>query len=77
MSTGAQRRVLGCDEAVLATASGTSGENVAVAGGAGGAEILTQPEALPREVSAREVFAREAWMARVEAHRARCVCVAH
>lgn len=78
MSTGAQRGVLGCDEAVLETASSTSGkESVAVAGGPEGAQVLTEErEVLTRAVSAREVLTQEAWMARAEAHRARCVCVA-
>lgn len=76
MSTGAQSGALDCDKAVLETASGTSEESVAVAGGAGGAEVFTQREVSTREVMAREVLTHEAWMARAETHRARCVCVA-
>ena len=74
MGTGAQRGALDCDKAVLETASGTSEESVVVAGGGGGAEVLTQREVLTGDVLAREVLTQEAWMARAEAHRARCVC---
>lgn len=77
LSTDAQRGA-SCDEkAVLPeTASRTSGEEdfallrEEVEGGA-----VTAGGGLIPEVLGREVLTREAWMARAEDHRARCLCV--